>query len=919
MTDPFAALGVVMVRRQRLVITVSVVFLVLAGSLWFRANDVVKTGGFDLPNSPSANVKQILGRDFAATAGYTAVVIYHSPTLTVSDSAYRDEVISSSQRVRSVQNVRFVLTFFNSGYPTLVSRDRHTTMALVTVTGSEGAQAKTIPELRQRLRSLSIEHYLTGYAPLEEDTLATSEEDLRRFELIAFPIILILLLLVFRTGVAATMPLLLAAWSVTLTTALIGLLGSLTDVSVFALNVASMIGLGLAIDFSLIMITRFRQEMAAGLEPPEAVVRTMSTAGRSITYSAVTVMLSMPIMALVMRRFIIVQSIALGVMFVALTSLVVALTLLPAVLGLLGSRIEWLRVVPRRKAAIASEIGVWYRISHAIMRRPWMWLIASLIALTALAFPIRDLKTGVKTTGDLPSTTESVVGANLMSRAFGPGQLTPIQIVLRTVKNGVWTPRFLSDIQRLTDVLAADARVQGVQSLSTIATTAGIPAGSFTQLSRQAVDARFALARAATQVVNLNGRDDVALVTVTSRYTEFAPEHQRLVRDLRSKIIPGVAQLRAYDVSVGGEAASSIDFSDTLYQQFPIVIGLILVMIFIILLLFFHSITLPLKAMFMNLATLISTYGALVVLFQYGAGDGVFGFTSQGMLEAITPVILFAILLALSTDYEVFMLSRVKEYYEQSHNNREAVAAGLQSVGGTITAAGLILIATFSAFATAHVLTLKELGLGLAIGVLLDSTIVRVIMVPSTMRLMGDWNWWMPGWLAKLVPELREAPALGPASPAIAQAAAVARPGRANQTIQLSGGQSALPLRVVGHLRPVGQSVGTDLITLPQTKPLRIGRSASNELRLFDERVSRFHSRIDFSRGHFFVTDVGSKNGTLLNGQRLPAYQRTPLRPGDVIQIGMLINVTFSFDLSPLEHTSVARPRGIADARSAPG
>jgi hypothetical protein len=294
------------------------------------------------------------------------------------------------------------------------------------------------------------------------------------------------------------------------------------------------------------------------------------------------------------------------------------------------------------------------------------------------------------------------------------------------------------------------------------------------------------------------------------------------------------------------------------------------------------------------------------------------------MLDLVTPVILYAILFALSTDYEVFMLSRVKEYYHQIQNNREAVAAGLESVGGMITAAGLILIVTFAAFTTGHVLTLKELGVGLAVGVLLDSTVVRAIMVPATMRLMGNWNWWMPARLKTIVPELREAPALEPvplASIGQPEPASLAMPYAGteggSQTVQLVRPQARRAERrlMLGRLRPIGHSVGTDMIVLPHTRPLRIGRHPTNELQLFDPRISRFHGRIEYSQGQYFLTDVGSTNGMYLNDRWLAPHERTPLREGDMIQIGTFDGVRFGFLLSPLDYSVPIDQEGVSDAR----
>jgi RND superfamily putative drug exporter len=263
----------------------------------------------------------------------------------------------------------------------------------------------------------------------------------------------------------------------------------------------------------------------------------------------------------------------------------------------------------------------------------------------------------------------------------------------------------------------------------------------------------------AAQFINLNGNADTAVISVVARTGQYADEHENFVYDLRNRIIPEIPGLSAYHVYVGGDAAAFIDFRDQLYGRFPIIIVLVMVLIFVILLMFFQSIWLPIKAMLLSLLSILATLGVLVIIFQHGVGAGLLGFTSQGMVNVITPAILYVVLFALSTDYEVFLLSRVKESFEESGDNQESVAIGLSRTGGVITAAGLILIGTFGSFATAEIVTLKEIGLGLAIGVLIDSTLVRIVMVPATMKLLGNWNWWMPEGLKRFVPELREGPA----------------------------------------------------------------------------------------------------------------------------------------------------------------
>lgn len=1032
MTDLFERMARTMVRRRWLVLLAWLFVLGIAGALLApQANSVVKGGGFVVSDFESAKADQILEQDFQASPNNNVFVVFHSSRQTTDSPGYRRVVSVATQRMLVVPNVGSVTTFFNSGNPSLVSRDRHTTLAMVDLKGDEGSVPKIVPRLRQTLMGLPMQHFTTGVPAIQQDIFTASEQDLRRSELFTIPIVLILLLLVFRTAVAASIPLLLAICTVVAATGVIALVASVFATSIFALNVASMIGLGLSIDYSLIIVSRYREERASGKRPDAAVVAAMTTAGRSITYSGIIVMLCMLAVTILLWNLMIVRSISLGVMLIAVMGLLAGLTLLPAVLALLGDRIEWLRIVPAPRRGRPGQAGFWYRLSHVIMRWPWAWAALSFLLLGALILPVLNLSMVGVTTSNLPAQTESVQGARVIGAAFGSSRLAPIQIVVKSKQeNGIWNRRFLASLSRLTDAVKADPRSRHVYSLSTLLsgiphkwflelkpeyfTTAphsaltnpnlipplpgvslhtliearvdhvpaapafvglgrftmrpggnipvtrvpalqvlrltsgsltilpegkvvvtrggigpGVPAPTFRpsnlhagdqmvipegtalgvrnqgvhpavflcvsifvirsssgtqtswtvgkpssdsfdglprqvlsggvilalpsgaadiQVDRSVIEPRATIPRhthpgpelvavesgaltifaahpnqmtvtlpdgrgelvpfdspitlprgakalvqagiyqhgenrgtvptsvlsarvvednrppfsvigptqAAAQFINLREYADTAVITILPRYGEYSGQNLTFIRDLRHKIIPAIPQLQQYDVYVGGNAASFLDFRDALYDRFPIVVAVVMVMIFLILMMFFRSVVLPLKAMFMNLLTVLATYGVLVIIFQYGFATNLLDFRSQGLLNVITPAILYVILFALSTDYEVFMLSRVKEYYRQTANNEEAVAAGLQRTGGVITAAGLILVGTFGSFAVSRTLVLKELGLGLAIGVLLDMTVVRVIMVPALMRLMGRANWWMPAWLVRILPEIHE-------------------------------------------------------------------------------------------------------------------------------------------------------------------
>ncbi|HET8628203.1 MAG TPA: MMPL family transporter [Thermomicrobiales bacterium] len=931
MNDPFARLGALMVKLRWVVLVCWIIILPVAGALGAsKAASVLKGGGFVVAGSDSAKAADVLAKRFNASGDNNALVVLHSSSLTVDDPAFQSAATTAVQNLKGVAGVNTVVDFYDTHDPSLVSADRHTMLVLAVLNGDEDAVQKLVPKLRDALAGVKgLDHYVAGGPAIAADLQTTSEEDLKRAERFTIPIVVILLLLVFRTVVSAAIPLILGVCSVVPAIALLYVVGSRTDVSVFALNIASMLGLGLGIDFSLIVVNRYREELAAGYDPRTAVEVTMATAGRSITYSGSTVLLGMLILTLLLNLMM-VRSMSMAVAFVALTALLAGLTLLPALLGILGRRIEWLPVLPRPKVAQAGHEGFWYRLSHAIMRRPWIWLAVSVALLVALASPARNLGLLGATAGVLPSSVESAKGVQVLDNAFGAPRLSPIQIVIESgQQNGVWKPEFLDSLTQLTDKVKADPRVQGVNSLVTL--VPNLTPEQARQLTPQTFTSDPAKAGAAAQYVNLQGANDTAVINVLVKTDEYNNDHQNLVRDLRDTVISGIPQLRAYTVLVGGNSASFIDLQHSVYSRFPLVIAVTMLLTFLMLMMFFQSLALPLKAILMNLASIAATYGVLVMIFQYGWGHRLINLEPLGKINVVTPVILFVVLLGLSTDYEVFMLSRVKEYYHETGHNEEAVAAGLESTARVITAAGLILIGTFGSFALADVVVIKEFGIGLAAGVLIDSTIVRVIMVPATMRLMGKGNWWMPAWLKKIVPELKEGPSLAPA-PAGALAApgfaALAQqvepqvafnaplppqPAYAPQPLQqpaayatpapqaASAGPPRLPGGDVnGWLIPTGSAIGMDQIPLPRRRAFRIGRDSQAEMWLFDQRVSRFHARIDYDpQLHgFVVADLKSVNGVYVNGQRIAAP--TLLRNGDHLEIGTVGDATFTFYAQPV-------------------
>ncbi|MEK7817480.1 MAG: MMPL family transporter, partial [Actinomycetota bacterium] len=580
-----------------------------------------------------------------------------------------------------------------------------------------------------------------------------SEEDLQNAEKYSMPIVFIVLTFVFGSLVAVALPLVLGIASVSVALALLFFLGQRLSLSVFILNMVTMVGLGLGIDYSLFMVNRFREEAASRETVSEAVAATMATAGKAVTFSGVAVMVGLAMM--IPFTIVFLRSMGIGGMLVAALSVLVAVTLLPALLSILGRRVNSLRVIPR-KYLLAGGGRFWRYFSRLVMRRPVAFLAVSAAAMVLLAWQVTGMTAGVPGVDDLSAASDSRKGIELFNEKWGQGEASPLNVVLETDSPyAVWETGFREGVKELKQRLEADNRVARVDAVSDLE----VPAGFTSVLKDPLLLEGFArenprTANMAAATVNLKGGSTTTVLKVVPAITPRSPAVMELVRELRADILPGIERLSGARAMVGGGPAEAVDFTDSLKQSFPWLVAVVLLITYGVLLLLFRSVVLPLKAIFMNLLSVAAAYGALVVIFQHGWGAGILGFTKPEGIIPFVPVILFSTLFGLSMDYEVFLLSRMREEYEAERDNERAVTLGLEKTGRIITTAALIMIAVFGSFSFAESIVIKEIGVGLAVSILLDATIVRVIIVPATMKLLGDWNWWLPGWLDRLLPHL---------------------------------------------------------------------------------------------------------------------------------------------------------------------
>lgn len=682
-----------------------------------------------------------------AFSEYFVVTLRGQSSFTTGPS--RDALDSLLAASRRAPWVRTVLGWPDARDSLFLSQDGHTTFFLVGLDVPSGDSVGGLVApfraiLHQQWRRLPARDgytlHVTGRAPLELDIRAVSAEDSRRLELRVLPITLVILVLAFGALVAALLPVLVGVIAIALSLTIIGAIATVTPMSVFVLNLTSMLGLGVGIDYSLLIVTRFREELNRGLRRREAAERAFLTAGSAVITSGLIVAVGLG--ALVFTPLIDTRSIGLGGLVVVAVAVLLSVTLLPALLATIGRAIDEPRWLARRLAWYHAP-QIWERWARALIRHPWRAMVLGTLAIAALSWPLARLRVGLPARHWWPLATEAGRGVEQLSSMGRAGYLFPVRIVIEAPKGEEMTRATrLRGLRALTDSLRADPRVDEVRSVLDAVPGRGVLALSILLSNLDSARAQhpaldgFLSTDARLTLVDVIPGDSVSLTTSMD-----------LVASVRRLAAGGsIRQLADTRARVGGYTASAVDFQHDLLGRFPALVATVLAVTGIMLALAFRSVLVPLKAIVMNSFSVVATFGVIVLVFQEGLGSRVLGI--PGATEAIfvvIPVLVFAVVFGLSMDYEVFMLSRIKEAFDRTGRNTDATAEGLSATATVITSAALIMIAVFGAFAFAGVLVMQFLGFGMAVAVLLDATLVRMVLVPAFMRLAGQWNWWPGG------------------------------------------------------------------------------------------------------------------------------------------------------------------------------
>lgn len=729
----FERLGRFTYRRRWQIIAAWLVLFIASLPILPSVSGRLAVGGFSSPQTESARARAVLEAQIPGYSPSSLIVIFQSNHLTASDPAFIQQASTAITEMVKQPQVTSVLPF--TANPAQVSRDGHTAYIVVQLSLPPEQAQRLVGSMKAELRPTELRVSVAGSPAFYADIETTTERDLRRAEMVAIPFALMALVLVYGSLATAGLPLVVGGVSVAGVLGAIFLLTYVMDLSIFVLNLASLLGLGLAIDYSLLITSRFREELDRGASVEDAVVATVSTAGRAVFFSGLTVLIGLS--GLVVFDFLFLRSVGVAGVLVVFFALTGALTLLPAALGVIGRRVNALSILRRGE----DRGAFWHQVSDVVMAHPWAVLVPVIAFIALLGIPFSNVNLSSPDATILPQSTPSRQAFDTLSANFGVGAISPIVVAIQS-DQPISSPQVVAELYRYTRELAADPRVWQVNSIVTL-------------------DPRIALA----QYQGLYS-DPAALADpfVKASYDQMAGSQATVVY-VYTQSLPGSAEAKALlakirgmspgpgmRVLVDGGTAEIVDVVHTMYRDFPIAAAIVIAATYLTLLIQFRSILLPLKAVIMNTLSIIASYGSLVYIFQEGHFSGLLRFAPMGFVEASLPVVMFSLLFGVSMDYEVFLLSRMREVWDQTGDNRQAVATGLARSGRIITGAALILFLVAGSFVTADVVLIKALGLGIAIAVAIDATIVRALLVPATMRLLGHWNWWAPKFVLRALP-----------------------------------------------------------------------------------------------------------------------------------------------------------------------
>jgi RND superfamily putative drug exporter len=748
MTVRFYQFGLALYRRRWAVVIVWSILMIIAGLGASHAHDVLKGGAAGIPNSSSSRAHDLLTKEFDNPYKYSFIVTVTSPDHTIDEPVFRDRLLELQRAATALPFATRTVSYLDHPNPALRSVDGHRTFFVLGLQAHDNLDAEqhvaptraALEPYIQRWQQAdpNTKIFVTGEIPIGYDGTQVLLKDTSTAEHRILPMALLFLLAAFGGLAAAGIPVAVGAFAAIVTLGLLFLCGQLMNLSAMAQSISSMVGLGIGIDYSLIIVSRFREALAKGRPIEEAVAETVSTSGQAIVYSGLTVMIGF--LALFFPGLIDTTSLAVAGSLTVLATVALSITLLPAVLGLLGPRIDWPYGLTRWISRF-SPTRWWYNWAQLVMKYPARFLILGTTILLVLAAPLFTVKFGQFSTKFLPANMEAGNGLIELEQMKQAGQLYPIQIVIKNNDGRhVFAPASLKALAGEVVELRGAPVVQEVHSIVENASRLILLNSLFFQGDVGALRKRFP--EAASLMISTDATGTV--IQVVPRTDVSYGEIKDFVRSLQHRDWTKLPGFEHSQVEITGAAAINNDFEYAILSNLGKVVAVVFIITFILLYASFRSVILPLKALLMNTLSVTASFGALVLVFQYGwPTPALVGLPAAPETILVpVPIIVFCAVFGLSMDYEVFLLSRIQEEYMATGDNRQAIAAGLAATGGIITNAAAIMLLVFGSFIAANVILTKMLGFGLAVAVVVDALIIRVMLVPSFMALVGDWNWW---------------------------------------------------------------------------------------------------------------------------------------------------------------------------------
>ncbi len=724
--------GVAMVRHRRLVLTIWAVVLIGSGALYPSLQHALGAPDYLVAGSQSARVERLVEKRFPEVGTEDDALVFYSHAHTASEEgAYGKFIASLNATIAHQKGVKGVLGPFDENAIGQISADEHSAVSAVALTGDAQQRFENAAHLQSTVQHAShtnkvgVQAWLTGYSPVSKDLVAVQTHDVERAEAIGLPVALVMLLVALGSLFSAFVPLMLAGAGLLLTYGVLAIVIQFSHFDNFLISIVAMVGVGIGIDYALIIVSRFREELARRplhggdeeAQVADAVGVALATAGRTILFSGV--ICGLAITSMLVLRAAVFREITVGVIAVVVCTLLAALTLLPALLGLLGSHIDRGALPARWQPANARQRdpdrpGGWAKWALTVMRHPFLAIVLSVSILLVAAVPVLGLNYGLNLGVFAVSEAPSGKGEQVLAHAFAPGAVSPARIVITGGTPGA-NGTDAKAAHELTETLEKDPRVAGVGERRS-------SAGS--------------------------------LLSVVTSVAVDSTSANKLILHIRNDLAPPLHAHWGATVLTGGATGVMVDLAHETNVRFPLVLTLILGLSLIFLLIVFRSPLLAIKAILMNLLATGAMLGIVVFVFQEGHGQQLFGFTSTGFIQCFVPLTVFALVYGLSMDYEVFLIRRIQEEWRRTGDNRSSVAIGLEHTARPIAAAAAIMVAVFGSFVTANLLELKQLGFAVAVGIAIDATLIRLVLVPALMRVFGDWNWWIPGWLDRALPKL---------------------------------------------------------------------------------------------------------------------------------------------------------------------